>query len=176
MEETTNLETKVEATVKVDKPIDAILDLSATRKKRICIDGDVNRVIEVNTGDLGIIQRLNNLASRIEALSSKYIDIKFDDSLEEKESTAEFEKAINSMDAEMRDMVDELFQTNVCDVCVPDGTMWDMFNGHFRYEIIVEQLINLCADTIQAETKKTMDRLHKYTNKYMPKDHMAKRK
>ena len=182
MEETTNLENKVEEEVKSVRivpnvPVDMDLDLSATRKKRIRIDGDDNRIIELNTSDLDIIERLNNLTSRIDSLSTKYAELRFDDNLEEKEdNTADFEKALHTIDSEMRDIVDELFQSKVSDVCAPDGTMWDMFNGYFRYEIIMEKLINLYADNIQKEAEKTMARLHKYTDKYIPRDHMKKRK
>ena len=179
--ENTNLENNVEEEVKVvkiasNKPVDFDIDLSATRKKRIRIDGDDNRIIELNTADMDIIQRLNNLTSHMSELGTKFANTKFDDDLNENESTAEFEKALDELDAEMRGLIDELFQSKVADICAPDGTMWDMFNGYFRYEIIIEQLINLYGENIQNESKRVMERLHKYTDKYMTQDHLKKRK
>ena len=179
--ENTNLKNNVEDEVKVvkiapNKPVDFDIDLSATRKKRIRIDGDDSRIIELNTSDMDIIQRLNNLTSRINELGSKFANTKFDDELNERETTTELEKVFSELDIEMRVIVDELFQSKVADICAPDGTMWDMFNGYFRYEIIIEQLTNLYGENIQNETKKVMERLHKYTDKYMPRDHMKKGK
>lgn len=176
--ETTNLiNSQVEETKVSERAVDMDLDLSATRKKRIRIDGDDNRIIEINTSDMNIIQRLDVLSDRMNKLSDKFIDIKFGNEPEgEEPSIEDTEEAIRVIDRELRDIIDELFQSKVSDICAPDGTMWDMFNGSFRYEIIMEQLLNLYADNIQAETKKTMERLHKYTDKYMPTDHLKKRK
>lgn len=176
--ETTNLiNSQVEETKVSEQAVDMDLDLSATRKKRIRIDGDDNRIIEINTSDMNIIQRLDTLSDRMNKLSDKFIDIKFGNEPEgEKPSMKDIEEAIRIIDRELRDIIDELFQSKVSDICAPDGTMWDIFNGSFRYEIIMEQLLNLYADNIQAETKKTMERLHKYTDKYMPTDHLKKRK
>ena len=176
--ETTNLiESQVEETKVSEQVVDMDLDLSATRKKRIRIDGDDNRIIEINTSDMNIIQRLDDLSERMNKLSDKFIDLKFGNEPEgEEPSMEDTEEAIRVIDRELRDIIDELFQSKVSDICAPDGTMWDMFNGSFRYEIIMEQLLTLYADNIQAETKKTMERLHKYTDKYMTRDHLKKRK
>lgn len=176
--ETTNLiESQVEETKVNSQVVDMDLDLSATRKKRIRIDGDDNRIIEINTSDMNIIQRLDTLSDRMNKLSDKFIDLKFGNTPEgEEPSMTDTKEAIRMIDRELRDIIDELFQSKVADICAPDGTMWDMFNGSFRYEIVLEKLLSLYADNIQAETKKTMDRLHKYTNKYVTQDHFKKRK
>ena len=176
--ETTNLiNSQVEETKVSEQAVDIDLDLSATRKKRIRIDGDDNRIIEINTADMNIVRRLDVLSDRMNKLSDKFIDIKFGNKPEGEEPSIEDTKeAIHVIDRELRDIIDELFQSKVSDICAPDGTMWDMFNGSFRYEIILEQLLSLYADNIQVETKKTRERLHKYTDKYMPTDYLKKRK
>ena len=167
--ETTNLINET-----VSKPVDIELNLSETRKKRIRIDGDDNRIIELNTADMDLVKRLDRLSSRMEELSKKVVEVKYDENLEEKDASAELEKMIGVLDTEMRDIIDDLFQSPVSAVCAQDGTMWDMFNGRYRYEIIIERLIGLYADNIEKETKKTMERIKRHTDKYLPQDHKRK--
>ena len=149
-------------------------DLSLSKKKRIRIDGDDNRVIELNTSDMGIIERIGNLADKMNELSTEYIDTKFDDNLDEKEETKEIISRIKGIDSKMREIVDDLFQSKISDICVPDGTMFDMFNGQFMYEILIEKLLTLYADRISEETQKTLTRMRKHTDKYIPQDHKKK--
>ena len=149
-------------------------DLSLSQKKRIRIDGDDNRIIELNTSDMGIIERINQLADKMNELSTKYIDAKFDENLDEKQETEEIIVRIKELDSKMREIVDDLFQSKVSDVCVPDGTMFDMFNGMFMYEILIERLLTLYADNIEKETKQTLNRMRKHTDKYIPQDHKKK--
>lgn len=149
-------------------------DLSLSEKKRIRIDGDDNRVIELNTSDMGIIERIDNLADKMSELSTEYIDTKFDDNLDEKEETKEIISRIKGIDTKMREIIDNLFQSKISDICVPNGTMFDMFNGQFMYEILIDRLLTLYADTIQDETQKVITRMRKHTDKYIPQDHKKK--
>ena len=150
-----------------------IIDLSLSTKKRIRIDGDDSRVIELNTSDMGIIERVNGLSNRMVELSNKFVDTKYDDEMNERQGEALAEE-IKTIDTEMRKIVDDLFQSPICDVCVPDGTMFDMFNGEFMYEILITKLLTLYADNIKSETEKAMKRIHKHTDKYIPQDHKKK--
>ena len=149
-------------------------DLSLSQKKRIRIDGDDSRVIELNVSDMGIIERFNQLSDKMSKLSTEYVDVKFDENLDEKQETEEVINRIKIIDSKMREIVDDLFQSKVSDVCVPDGTMFDMFNGIFMYEILIERLLTLYTDNIEKETKKTLNRMRKYTDKYIPQDHKKK--
>jgi hypothetical protein len=146
------------------------INLDLTPKTRVTIDGDESRFIELNTSDMGIIERMNNLSTRMNELSDKALELKTDDEV----STEQVANEIRVLDAEMRNIVDELFQASVSSVCVPNGTMFDMFNGDFMYERIITALVNLYVDNIGEETKKTLAKIHKHTNKYIPQDHKQK--
>ena len=74
----------------------------------------------------------------------------------------------------MREIIDNLFQSKISDICVPNGTMFDMFNGQFMYEILIEKLFTLYANNISEETQKTLNRMRKHTDKYIPQDHKKK--
>lgn len=152
-----------------------VIDLSLSIKKKIRIDGDDNRVIELNTSDMGIIDRINKLSDKMLELSEKFVTTKYDDDLEERQVDGEaLAEEIKLIDSEMRKIVDDLFQSPIADVCVPDGTMFDLSNGQFMYEILIEKLLTLYADNIKSETEKTMKRIHKHTDKYIPQDHKKK--
>ena len=151
-----------------------VIDLSLSIKQKIRIDNDDSRVIELNTSDMGIIERINGLADKMVELSNKFVTTKFDDDLEERVNNDTLADEIKTIDSEMRKIIDDLFQSPISDVCVPNGTMFDMFNGEFMYEILIQKLLTLYADNINAETEKTMNRIHKHTNKYIPQDHKKK--
>lgn len=149
-------------------------DLSLNTRKTIRIDGDDNRIIKLNTADMGIVERIQQLSQRMSELSKEFVNVKYDENLDEKESTDELVTQINKVDGEMRSIIDDLFQSPICDVCVPDGTMFDIHNGEFMYEILMDKLLTFYADTIQDETQKVINRMRKHTDKYIPQDHKKK--
>ena len=44
------------------------IDLSVLRKKRFTLNGDVNRILELDTADLSIVQRLSEAYPELEKL------------------------------------------------------------------------------------------------------------
>ena len=144
------------------------INLSATNKKRIRVDGDDNRILELNTSDMNILSRLRDGYPKLTALTSKMATI---GEIEESEdiqkniiNTANF---IDEVDKEMRDILDFIFDSNVSELCAPSGSMYDMFNGQYRFEIIIETLLKLYEDNINAEYKKMTKRVQKHTDKYV---------
>ena len=151
-----------------------IVDLSFSEKQQIRIDGDDSRIIELNTSDMGIVERINGLSDRMVELSNRFVDTKYDDELNERLNSVALAEEIKNIDTEMRKIIDDLFQSKIADICVPDGTMFDMHNGEFTYEIVIRKLLSLYAETINKETQNTLNRIHKHTNKYIPQDHKKK--
>lgn len=149
--------------METNKVID--LDLSLTGLKSIRIDGDDNRILKLNTSDLGIINRLKETSSRMEQLVSKAsakIEVKEDD-------IEVIGDALKEADDEMRACIDYVFNSNVSGVCAPEGTMFDPFNGKFRFEIIIEELSNLYGSNISIEMRKMSNRINAKTSKYTGK-------
>lgn len=145
------------------------IDLSALRKKRIRIDGDDNKIIEINVSDMGVINRLQEAYDRLISLANTY-------NLQEEESNAEaddddfdVEKTVETLrilDKEMRELVDFVFQANVSEVCASDGTMADPVNGQFRFEYIIEKFLAVYDKNFTEEFKKMSKNVKKRTNKY----------
>lgn len=145
------------------------IDLSALRKKRIRINGDDSKIIELNVSDMGVVTRLQEAYDRLISLANKY-------NLQEEESKAEADsddfdvdktvETLRILDKEMRELIDFIFQANVSEVCASDGTMADPINGQFRFEYIIEKFLAVYDKNFTAEFKKMSRNVKKRTSKY----------
>ena len=138
------------------------IDLSITRKKRFRIDGDDNRVIELNTSDMTILNRLDEADRQLRELADK-ANFELADVEDENRDIV---KELLATDKQMREIIDYLFDAPVSDVCAPDGSMYDPFNGKYRFEHIMEALFVQYENNIAEEIKKMRKNVQKYTSKY----------
>lgn len=150
---------------KHDEVID--IELTPTRKKRFRIDGDNDRILEIDIADMGIITRLNRIYPKVIELAEKLGKdtdlVQSDDAEENIKQTGEY---IEKLDTEMRKLIDELFDANVSETCAPSGTMWDLFDGQFRFEHIIDKLTPLYENNLSKEIENTSKRISKHTQKY----------
>lgn len=138
------------------------IDLSVTRKKRFRIDGDDSRIIELNTSDMTILNRLDESERRLKALAeSANVDLTGED-----ETDGAVVTRLLATDKEMRNIIDYLFDSPIADICAPDGSMYDPFNGKYRFEHILETLFTLYEQNISDEIKKMRKNVRKHTDKY----------
>ena len=144
-----------------DKIID--VDLSVTRNKRFRIDGDDDRIIELNTSDMTILNRINDADKKLRELAD-YATFDVEDTAENQEEAI---TKLISTDKQMREIIDYLFNSNVADICAPNGSMYDPFNGKYRFEHILETLFALYEKNINDEYKKMKKNVEKHTNKYI---------
>lgn len=142
------------------------IDLSITRKKRFRIDGDDNRIIELNTSDMTILNRLDEADKQLRELADKAT---FGMSETGEDDNADVVKELLATDKQMRDIIDYLFDAPVSDICAPDGSMYDPFNGRYRFEHIMETLFALYEQNISEEIKKMRKNVQKHTDKYTKK-------
>lgn len=149
------------------------INLSGIRKKRFRIDGDNDRILELNTSDLNIIVRLREAYPQLVELSNEAFK-KWPETTPEDEEvdfmsdpniTATVE-LLKETDAKMRELIDYIFDSNVSEVCAPNGSMYDPINGKLRYEHIIECMSNLYETNITSEVKKISKRVEKHTDKY----------
>lgn len=146
---------------------DGDIDLSTIRKKRFRINGDNNTILELNTSDMSIVSRLDKLYPKLQQLSQDAAVQKLNmEEFNDDSSIKELSDVLKRIDMAMRDIVDEIFDSNVSEVCVPEGSMFDPFNGEFRFEHIIDVLSKLYENNFNAEFKKMSARLKKKTSKY----------
>lgn len=167
-----NTEEKVEKVIEMPKKqpvVDGDIDLSMTRKKVFRINGDNSKLIELNPSDMGILTRLTEAYPKLQKLEERAVKMTADVSSDGDFDEVKLGKELKSVDKDMRKIIDTVFDANVSEVCAPDGTMFDMFNGKCRYEYIINAIINLYDENISKETQNLKDGTQKYTAKYSNK-------
>lgn len=149
------------------------LDLSVTKKKKFRFDKDDNRVVAVNTSDMNLMQRVNVAYPKLQALQDKASKLTEGLSINEDSSEANTIEDIATMagrlaevDAEMRDLIDYMFDAPVSEAAAPTGSMYDPFGGSFRYEHIIAIMMKQYEDNLQSEFKQMERQLKKHTDKY----------
>lgn len=154
---------------KIEDSKDNIVDieLPQIKKKRFRINGDSNKILELNTSDMGIVKRLSEVYPKLQKLAEKattFDEKELADNSEE--GLAKFATKLDDIDKEMRTLVDELFQANVSDICCDDGTMYDLYGGMMRFEHIISKLAELYENNFSNEVSKVRARIKKHTSKY----------
>lgn len=146
------------------------LDLSPIRKKRIAINGDENNILELNTSDLNITSRLSEAYPKLMKLSASLTE--FQNSVSNKDEPTDDDihniaSEWKRVDNEMRDLVDYIFDADVCAHCATSGSMYDPINGKLRFEWIIDILSDLYEKELKSEFSKTAKRVEKHTGKYV---------
>ncbi len=159
--------------VKGDDIVD--IDLSATKRKRFRINGDSNKILELNTSDLNISSRLSSAYKRLtnymEKVGQTLSEIPDDESEVTEEQEEAIRKELDTIDAKMKEEVDYIFDAPVSDICSDGGSMYDPFEGKFRFEHIIEALAKLYDTNISSEFAKMRKRIDVKTSKYTKKYH-----
>ena len=152
----------------VDDIID--VDLSSTERKKFRINGDNTRIVELNPSDLSIITRIEESEKKLKKCVDSLTKL-VDEPSDTDEEIFALGKKFKDIDKQMRDLVDYIFQSNVSEVCVPigQGSMYDPFEGKYRYEHIIEALLTFYQTNIQNEYKKMRATVAKRTAKYTKK-------
>lgn len=145
------------------------IDLTPIKRKEIRINGDSNRVLALNTTDIGIVSRLSELYPKLEELQKQFnsLEVKFDEGNNmTDDSLTEVGKAVKDIDVQMRQYIDEIFDSNVSEVCAPSGNMFDPINGSYRFEYIIDALAGVYSEEIANNLEKRKTLVNKHTAKY----------
>jgi len=139
------------------------LNIGGIEKTKIRINGDNNSILELNLSDVGIGERLEKGYAKLQAEIKKISDMEISDE--------DLPKKLKEADRLMRETIDYIFDSNVSEVCCKFGTMFDLDNGVYKFERILEALTNLYADNINSEYRAMKKRVQQVTDKYTPQDH-----
>lgn len=160
-----------------EEPVDDIQDinLSAIKKKRFRINGDSSKILELNTSDLGISSRLSSAYERLTKNMEEVGEILSGLPDDESELTDEKEEIIQEklqeIDAKMKKEMDYIFDAPVSKICCDGGSMYDPFEGMFRFEHIIDALTKLYETNLNSEFSKMKRRVSAKTSKYTKKYH-----
>lgn len=169
-----SVDTTAEVVEKVEEPEVINIELSAIKKKRFCINGDKKKILELNTSDLNISSRLSSAYKRLTNYMEK-VNKTLTEIPDDGELTDEQEELVRNrlaeIDAEMRNEIDFIFDAPVSDVCSDGGSMYDPFDGMFRFEHIIEAIAKLYENNLSSEFEKIRKRINVKTSKYTKKYH-----
>jgi len=174
------MEKEVAATVEKtesEAPVDDIqdVDISAIKKKRFRINGDNKKILELNVSDMNVASRMSvaydRLQKHMESVSDVLSALPDDGEEPTPEEQEEIESQLKAIDDKMKAEIDYIFQAPVSEVCDDGGSMYDPFNGAFRFEHIIEAISKLYENNLANEFSKMKKRISVKTSKYTKKYH-----
>ena len=143
------------------------VEITEIRKKNFRFDGDDNRVVSLNLADLSIMSRVSEVYAKLQELVSAAQELTI--GLSGGDSTDEvmadysiFGEKLKEIDTTMRGYIDYIFGTEVSQAASPDGTMYDIFNGQFRFEYILTTLLQYYGENINNEFNNIMKHASDY--------------
>ena len=145
----------------------ANIDLSITQKQRFSIDGDKNRVLEINIQDMNMPSRFYEVQEEMEQITKEWaekVESWSDDA--DDETNKQIAKEIKELDTLLRQKLDYVFDANMSEVTAPYGSMFDFIHGKFRYAYILDVIASLYEETIKKETQLMLQNMEKHTSKY----------
>lgn len=144
------------------------VEIAEIRKKNFRFDGDDTRVVSLNLADLSVMSRVSEVYSKLNDLVKSAQELT--ENLGNGESTEEvmadystFGEKLKEIDTTMRGYIDYIFGAEVSKAAAPDGTMYDVFNGQFRFEYILSTLLSYYGENINNEFNKIMAHASDYT-------------
>ena len=150
-----------------------IKDISLSTKRVFRIDGDNNRVISLDVSDMNILVRMDEVYPDIQKLAleaqDKLAKSKIEKDEDDNSPLTDISRILKEIDQAMREKLNYIFASEIADACEPTGNMYDMTNGEFRFEHIMDVLSSLYVNNINAEVKKMQERVKKHTAKYANK-------
>ena len=137
------------------------IEMPEIAKKKVRFDGDNSRVVYINPSDMGIVSRLEEALPKLKELTMETC---------EQLSTTDDEKStgekLTETDEKMRNLIDYIFDAPLSVAAVPTGNMYDLHNGVFTFEHIIEIMAKQYENNFENEFKKLNARLKNYTGKY----------
>ncbi len=153
-----------------------VLDLGA---KEFTINNNPDMKVYLNPNDMGIVTRIQETVPRMNELEFEYMSVYDEDNKEINQDDPDelvkvFAEKIKTIDAEMRECINYIFDYDVCSVVKSSGTVLDLYNGEYAFGIIINTLLELYSDTITKETNKLVAKMKKRVEKYTAQDHKRK--
>lgn len=143
------------------------LNFGMPKRKKFSIDGDENRVIELDTGDTGIMGRWSAVQEWIEQAAQELETLA--DAGKSEEQAASASKRFAEINAGAREKLNFLFDTDVCTPIAGNGALIRMVEGEPLFMRIIDTILPLYEADIKVEYEKSKRRIEKHTAKYAAK-------
>lgn len=171
VEDEVKKETAPEETKELPVVNDDIQDIQvdAIKRKRFRINQDNNKIIELNTTDIGVSYRLTEAYERLNKIMDevqKKLDTVPDDEDLNDEQFKTVAESLKELNDNMCKEIDYIFDEAVSDKFRDGGSMYDPINGMFRYEYILDTITGLYENDLNREFTKMRHRVNERTAKY----------
>jgi hypothetical protein len=155
------------------------INLNLSTKQKFTVDGNADKIIELDTNDLGLVRRLSNSISSIHELESQWKELEISaKSMEANkevsdeaviEDAIDFSNKFTQLEQSMCEIVDTIFDSeNLCDTLLDGGSIFSIVNGKYKYEQIIDVLIGLYEKSIKADAEKINKRkIQSKTQRYI---------
>lgn len=144
-----------------------------SQKQTIQLNGNPEKVIELDLGDSNIITRLSEGADKIENLVKERQNLHelLANGNDSTESNAKYYQDLavkfKELENNMREIINEIFEYDVCTPFLGTSSVFSIKNGEFAFEKIINSLMGLYEDSIRKESNNLKQRLSKHTDKYL---------
>jgi hypothetical protein len=132
--------------------------------KEFSINGDESRVIRFNPRDFAILERIKESYDAIEAASatSEDTELKPDGSPLNELSVAA--GIVRKFDDTVKEAINHIFNSDVSTAVFGKQSPLSLVGGSPLYERFLETVIPVIRKEVEAESKKSRDRINKYTS------------
>ena len=147
--------------------MDNVIDIQLQNpKKKFRINGDNSKIIELNPSDVNVVVRLKDTYKKLNTLATRAGALLADkEDASDEEAIARVSEGLETLDTEMRELIDKLFDSPVSDVLANGMNMYSPVNGEFWFEHCIEVLSNLYTNNFNNEFKKMQENIRKQTRK-----------
>lgn len=147
-------------------------------KQRYTVGGDLDKVIELDTSDLNIVNRLSKAVPELNKLTDKWEKANesaealstAEDADSALKHSKEFSDNMDAMEKAVRQILDDIFDSPVADTILGNTSAFSPVNGYYKFEHIINSLVKCYEQNIQDEAPKFNARkVEKYINKWIKK-------
>ena len=134
--------------------------------KRVTINGDPNRVLKYNPGDMGILDRMQESLEKLEEELKAIQNIKMTATGNAANATQETAKIVHDINISLRESFDNIFYPGASDVVFGNMNPLALANGHTIYENFMLQFADLIKPDMENEVKKAQEHIQPYKESY----------
>lgn len=146
-------------------------------REKFFVDGDENRVIELDVNDVNLVNRLTDAVPKMKELDKRWTELNKsanaiqigEDVAENLEEVNNFSATFKSIETEIRTILDDTFDSpGMSDTILGTTSAFSPANGKFKYEQIIDVLVGLYETNIKKEAEKfNRTKVKKKTAKYI---------
>lgn len=135
----------------------------------IHVDGSAERVIVLDTADMGVLTRFREAAPQMDEIDAAFRRLAAEragDDADSPDKLAEMADALHTAEVRLAAIIDGIFNAEVCAPACGGVSLFTPSGGYLLYETIIYKLAGLYGDEMQRQAEMRRQRIAKHTGKY----------